>query len=75
MPVNALTESAILTTLLTDGFVVAIALCALAPRDGWGRGGPIVGGDAAPLVAVPEQRSTPMSSPSGTARSGRSSAT
>jgi hypothetical protein len=33
MPALALAESAILTALLTHGFIVAIILCALAPRD------------------------------------------
>jgi hypothetical protein len=55
MPVNALSESAILTTLLTDGFVVAIALCALAPRAGWARGGPVVG-DIGPPHDAPGDR-------------------
>ncbi len=35
MPGLALAESAILTALLTHGFIAAIILCALAPRDGW----------------------------------------
>ncbi len=33
MPALALAESAILTALLTHGFIAAIILCALAPRD------------------------------------------
>jgi hypothetical protein len=51
---NSLTESAILTALLTDGFFAAIVLCALAPRDGWARNGPIVGDAARPLAAHDE---------------------
>jgi len=35
MPGLALAESAILTALLTHGFIAAIILCALAPREGW----------------------------------------
>ena len=34
MPALALAESAILTALLTHGFIAAIILCALAPREG-----------------------------------------
>ena len=34
MPALALAESAVLTALLTHGFIAAIILCALAPRDG-----------------------------------------
>jgi hypothetical protein len=42
-PALALTEAAILTGILTHGIFVAIVLCALAPRTGWSRPGPIVG--------------------------------
>ena len=34
MPGLALAESAILTALLTHGFIAAVVICALAPRDG-----------------------------------------
>jgi hypothetical protein len=67
MPVNALSESAILTTLLNDGFVLAIVLCALAPRDGWARDSPVVGADAVRPPARPQERTTwqTTSSPDG----------
>jgi hypothetical protein len=66
MPALALAESAILTALLTHGFIAAIILCALAPREGpfagatpvptsAGRASPTVGAGATgpPLVSTP----------------------
>ena len=66
MPALALAESAILTALLTHGFIAAIILCALAPREGpfagatpvptsAGRASPTVGACATgpPLVSTP----------------------
>jgi hypothetical protein len=40
-----LCESAILTAILTHGIFVSVVLCALAPRSGWSREGPVIGDD------------------------------
>ena len=66
MPALALAESAILTALLTHGFIAAIILCALAPRDGE---------PAAPEAQVPAglpspPSASPPSRPSPTALDG-----
>jgi hypothetical protein len=47
-PALALCESAILTAILTHGIFAAIVLCALAPRTGWRRTGPVVAKDPKP---------------------------
>jgi hypothetical protein len=60
MPALALAESAILTALLTHGFIAAIILCALAPRDGLPDRGGASETPAAPPVRPPVTRLTPL---------------
>lgn len=56
-PALALSESAILTTILTHGVFSAIVLLALAPRTGWTRDGPVIGQDQRSATA-PDERKT-----------------
>ena len=54
-----LAESAILTGILTHGVLAAIVACALAPRTGWRRAGPVVAHDPARMPAERPPSRTP----------------
>ena len=68
MPALALAESAVLTALLTHGFIAAIILCALAPRDGEPAGDQKTQVPATPAEARPS--ASPSSRPSPTTLDG-----